>query len=176
MLEIRQRRLRPRSRLLRTADGCFACRGELGNITGMRTTAALVGMLLISGCGGSGFVEITDGWAGSMPPGADTGAMYLTIENGTSHAVRIVEVTSAQCGAIELHESSLDDQQIMRMRPATEAALTIGGGDTFEMVPGALHVMCIDVAEPFDVGDRFDVTVEFDDGSQLTHAVVVENR
>lgn len=133
-------------------------------------------MLLLAGCGGSGVVEVSDGWAGSMPPSAETAAIYLTIDNGTSHAVRIVDVMSARCGAIELHESRLDDQQVMRMRPATEEALTIGSGETLEMIPGSLHVMCIDVQGPFDVGDRFDLTVDFDDGSDLTREVMVENR
>lgn len=142
----------------------------------MRCRAVILSMLLLAGCAGSGVVEITDGWAGSMPPSAETAAIYLTIENGTSRAVRIVEVTSPRCGAIELHESRLDDQQIMRMRPATEEALTIAAGGTFEMIPGAFHVMCIDVLDPFEVADRFLLTVDLDDGTELTREIVVENR
>jgi copper(I)-binding protein len=142
----------------------------------MRGLALAVATLVLAACGGSGVVEITDAWAGSMPPSADAAALYLTIENGTSRAVRIVEVTSPRCGATELHESRLDDQQVMRMRPATEEATTIGRGDTFEMIPGAFHVMCLDINDPLDVGDRFDVTVDFDDGTQVAGEVVVENR
>jgi periplasmic copper chaperone A len=158
-------------------DPRFARPAGVANIGGMRTLAVVVLTLALTGCsGGSGVVEITDGWAGSMPPTAETAAIYLTIENGTSRPVRIVEVTSPRCGAIELHESRLDDQQIMRMRIASEDAMTIGRGDTFEMIPGQFHVMCIDVREPFVVGDDFDVTVDFDDGSEVTRDVVVENR
>jgi hypothetical protein len=142
----------------------------------MRGFVFLATMLVLAGCGGSGAVELTDAWAGSMPPSADTAAIYLTIDNGSSHAVRIVEVVSPRCGGVELHESSLDDQQIMRMRPASEEALTIERGGTLAMAPGSFHVMCLDVRDPFDVGDEFEITVDFDDGSTVTQRVPVENR
>lgn len=141
----------------------------------MRRVAVVI-ILAVAGCGGSGVVEITDAWAGSTPPNAETAAIYLTIVNGTTHAVHIDEVATRQCGALEIHESTLDDQQIMRMRLAGEEAKTIGRGDTLEMLPGALHVMCIDPQQPFEAGDRFDITVDFDDGSTVTAPVPVENR
>lgn len=135
---------------------------------------ALVGSAVA--CGSSGSVEIADGWAGSMPATAENGAIYLTIRNGSSEGIRITGVTSPRCGAVELHESLLDDQQVMRMRPATEESLTVPGGAELEMVPGALHIMCVDAVEPFAVDDQFDVTVTFDDETELRHRVTVENR
>lgn len=145
-------------------------------IADMRTAPLLLTTLLLAGCGGSGVVEITDAWAGSMPPSAETAAIYLTIENGTSGSVRIAEVTSPRCGAVEIHESRLDDQQVMRMRPASDEAITVASGDTLEMTPGALHVMCIDVQEHFEVGDEFDLELDLDDGATLAASVTVENR
>lgn len=127
-------------------------------------------------CRTSGSVEITDGWAGSMPPTAENGAIYLTIDNGSSDDVRIAEVTSPRCGAVEVHESRLDEQQVMRMRPATEESLTIAAGAELEMAPGALHIMCIDADEAFAVDDQFEVTVVFDDETELQRRIIVENR
>ncbi len=131
---------------------------------------------LVAGCGDPGTVELTDGWAGSMPPTASNGAIYLTIENGSDDDVFISSVSSSRCAGVELHESRLDDEQVMRMRPATQESRTVAGGETLEMVPGAFHIMCVDPEEAFVVGDQFDVTVTFDSIGALTRRVVVENR
>ncbi len=121
-------------------------------------------------------VQVADAWAGTTPPNAETAAIYLTITNGTSTPAQVVSVASERCGGTEIHESKLDDQQIMRMRPASEDALAIGGGETLEMRPGGLHVMCIDVIEAFEEGDTFGYSVTFEDGSSISGEATVENR
>lgn len=131
---------------------------------------------LITACSGSGAVHVADAWAGTTPPNAETAAIYLSISNETSKAAHVLSVTSEHCGSTEIHESKLDDQQVMRMRPADADALTVGSGETLEMRPGALHVMCIDLTEPFEDGDTFGYSVAFGDGSTISGEGTVENR
>lgn len=138
----------------------------------------LAATLLVASCGGdrSGVLEIADAWAGSTPPNAPAGAFYLAIDNGLSHAVTIESVTSDRCESIEIHVSNIDDQNVMRMRPASDAARTIAPGDTLEMEPGAMHVMCIGMVEPFVEGEQFDYSVSFSDSTVIDGKVTVENR
>ncbi len=133
-------------------------------------------MALITACGGSGVVHVADAWAGTTPPNAHAAAIYLAISNETSKPAHVVSVTTERCGSTEIHESKLDDQQVMRMRPADANALTIDSGDTLEMRPGALHVMCIGLIEPFEDGDTFGYSVAFEDGSMVSGEGTIENR
>ena len=133
-------------------------------------------LAIVTACGGSGLVEVTDAWAGSTPPNADVAAIYLTVANGTSESVRIASVTSERCTTTEIHESRLDDQQVMRMRPAEPESLDIGRGERLEMRPGALHVMCIGVLAPLAEGETFGYWVSFVDGTSVSGEVTVENR
>ena len=58
----------------------------------------------------------------------------------------------------------------------TEISLvTIPAGSTVMMVPGGLHVMLLDLAEPLELGDTFDMTLTFDGGTELITTVEVRD-
>ena len=141
--------------------------------------SSLLGFALItSACsgGGSGILEVTDSWAPTTPPGAPTAAVYLTIDNGTDSDDRLVSVSTDRCGTIELHSTEIDENRIMRMRLAQPESLTIPSGETLEMVPGGLHVMCIEPTSPFADGETLDLVVTLESAGDLDIATVVENR
>ena len=134
-------------------------------------------VLLVASCSSrSGVLEITDSWAPTTPPRAQAAVIYLTIENGTGDADRLVGVTTDRCGTIELHATTIDEERIMRMRLAEPELLTIPSGDTLEMIPGGLHVMCIDPTTPFRAGDLLDLTVTFEGAGNREVSTLVENR
>jgi copper(I)-binding protein len=139
------------------------------------TTAFL--MTLVAACGGTrgGSLEITDSWAPSTPPNAETAAVYLTVENGTADGDRLISVESDACGSVELHATQLEDG-IMRMRPASPDLLEIPSDGTLEMVPGGLHVMCIDPTEPFTTGGQVHLTAHFEKAGSLAITTPIENR
>ncbi len=132
--------------------------------------------LVVSACGGTGVIEVTDAWAATTPPGVETAAIYLTIANGTGADDRIVGFTSERCETAELHASLLGDDQVMRMRPATHETLTVPAGGQLAMQPGALHVMCIRPDGDFVEGQdlAFDLTME--SGMVLSGTAAIENR
>ena len=144
----------------------------------MRTRSALVLLtLLVAACSSrSGVIAITDSWAPTTPPRAQAGVIYLTIENGTGTDDRLLAAESDRCGTIELHATQFDDNRVMRMRLAEPELLEIKSGETMEMVPGGLHVMCIDPTEPFRAGDTIDVSVTLEQAGQLQVSTLVENR
>lgn len=144
----------------------------------MRLRLAAMALLLITaGCSGrSGIIEITDFWAPTTPPGAQTAVVYLTIENGTGQDDRLVSASSDRCGTIELHATQFDENRIMRMRLAEPELLEIRSGETMEMAPGGLHVMCIDLPTPFEAGEELDLTVTLETAGDFEITTVIENR
>lgn len=132
--------------------------------------------LVLSACGGSGATEITDAWAGSTPPGAETAAIYLSVANGTGSDDRLVGFASDRCEAAELHATSIDDQNVMRMRPATPEALTVPAGGELVMVPGTMHVMCIRPDADFVEGETVAFTLSLESGTTLDGVASIENR
>jgi len=139
----------------------------------------LVGLALAGAAcsgGGTGTLEITDSWAPTTPPGPQAAVIYLTIANGTGDEDRLVSVTTDRCGTIELHATQFDENRVMRMRLAEPEALTIPADETLEMVPGGLHVMCIDPASPFVAGDELDLMVTLDVAGDIAVTTVVTNR
>ncbi len=140
-------------------------------------TLFIVVVLVLAGCSkASGVIAVTDSWAPSMPPNAPTGAIYLTIENGTGEEDRLVDVTTDRCDTTELHDTQIDENRIMRMRIAGPKLLTIPQGDTLEMMPGGLHVMCLDPPTPFEAGQTLDLEVTMANGEILSVQTPVENR
>jgi copper(I)-binding protein len=135
-------------------------------------------MLILGACGPgrSGVIEVTDSWAPSTPPNAPTAVIYIQIDNGTDDDDRLVDVAVDRCEAIELHTTNIDEDRIMRMRLATPEALTIPAGETLEMIPGGLHVMCIGLDQPFRVGETLDLDIQLESGTNFQVPTPVENR
>ena len=145
----------------------------------MRVTlcALIGGTVLLGACGGdSGVIEVADSWAPSTPPNAPTAAIYLQIDNGTGDDDRLTDVELDRCEAIELHNTTIDEDRIMRMRLADPAALEIPAGGELVMEPAGLHVMCIGLDAPFDEGETLEMTVILESGKRLDTATPVENR
>lgn len=124
----------------------------------------------------SGVVAVTDSWAPTTPPHAPTAVIYLTIDNGTATDDQLLDVSSSRCGTVELHATTIDENRIMRMRLATPDLLEIPSGKALDMVPGGLHVMCIDPPTPFEEGEMLDVTVTMEKAGTLQITTPVENR
>ncbi len=136
----------------------------------------LAALLATSCSSGSGLLEVTDSWAPTTPPGAQAAVVYLTIANGTQNDDRLVSVSTNRCGAVELHATQFDENRVMRMRLAEPEALNIPAGATLEMIPGALHVMCIAPTSPFAAGEELDLTVTLESAGDIAITTVVTNR
>lgn len=144
----------------------------------MRFRFALIALtILATSCsGGSGLLEITDSWAPTTPPNVQAAVVYLTIKNDSGTDDQLLAVSSSRCGTIELHATQFDEDRIMRMRLAEPELLEIPSGKTLEMVPGGLHVMCIDLPTPFKAGEQVDLTVTLENAGDIEVTTVVENR
>lgn len=108
----------------------------------------------------AGDLAVADGWARAMLPGQPAGGGYLTITNDGAEADRLIGASSPVAGKVEVHTMEVVDD-VMVMRPV-EGGLEIPAGGSVELKPGGLHLMFLEVTEPFAEGDTVPVTLEFE--------------
>ena len=116
-------------------------------------------------------LKIDHPFARATPPGARTGGVFVTVENTGNESDRLMSVSSPVAGVAELHEMSVD-AGVMRMRGV--AALEVKPGETLQLKPGGYHVMLGDLRRPLKVGDKFPMTLKFQNAGAVEVSVWVE--
>ncbi len=119
-----------------------------------------------------GQLEVSGGWARAMLPGQPTGGGYLTIVNRGSDADRLVGVASPAAGKVEIHSMTMEND-VMVMRPLADG-LEIPAGATVTLEPRGLHLMFMDVREPFQAGGSVPVTLDFAKAGRLELSLPVQ--
>lgn len=119
----------------------------------------------------AGALEISSPWVRAMLPGQPAGGGYLTIVNTGDEADRLVSASSPAAGRVEIHMMEVVDD-VMVMRPI-EGGLEIPAGATVELKPGGLHLMFMEVAEPFADGHKVDVQLEFEKAGSVEASFAV---
>ncbi len=67
---------------------------------------------------------------------------------------------------VEIHETITADDGTMQMQEVPEGFVVPAGG-SFTLEPGGPHIMLIDI-DPADIVGTIDVTMIFDDGTEVT--------
>jgi copper(I)-binding protein len=116
-------------------------------------------------------LKIDHPFARATPPGAKTGGVFVTVENTGSQSDRLISVSSPVAGVADLHEMKID-AGVMRMRGV--AALEVKAGETLELKPGGYHVMLSELRRPLKVGDKFPLTLRFENAGAVEVSVWVE--
>jgi copper(I)-binding protein len=132
--------------------------------------------LTIAGCSPSGDkpsgqISVADAWTMATPPGADVGAGYMTISNGTASPVRLTGGETPASATVEVHMMSMDNG-VMRMRPASEG-IEIPAGEQVTLEPGGYHLMLIGLNAPLAEGSSVPLTLVFDGGLRVETALAV---
>jgi len=104
-------------------------------------------------------IEIVEPWAGQTPGGVDVSAGYLVIRNTTGTDDQLIAVASPRAARSEIHEMTMDANNVMRMRPMS--TLTIPAGGEARLQPGGQHLMFFGVTQPFTVGEEIPVQLTF---------------
>lgn len=108
----------------------------------------------------AGKLTIDHPWSRAAPDGAQTLGGYMSIENASSEADRLVAVTSDAAERVEIHEMTMEGE-VMRMRPLPDG-LEIDARMTVNLRPGGYHVMFIEPARDFAVGEKIPAVLEFE--------------
>jgi copper(I)-binding protein len=120
----------------------------------------------------AGDLVISQAWSRATPGGAKIGAGYLTIENKGSSADRLVAISGAAAGKIEVHEMATTNG-VMTMR-RLEKGLTIDPGKTVTLAPGGYHLMMMDLKAPLKQGDKVPLTLEFEKAGKVAVTLDVQ--
>jgi copper(I)-binding protein len=131
--------------------------------------SSLILALLLSACGGSNTLTVTNVWA--RPGNADgNSAIYFVVTPG-SEADTLLSANSDVATA-ELHESKMGDDGTMMMMP--QENVPIPAGEKVEFKPGGLHVMLVGLKNDLKAGDTFQMMLKFEKAGEIRLEVTVK--
>jgi copper(I)-binding protein len=116
-------------------------------------------------------LKIDHPFARATPPGAKVAGVFVTLENTGSKSDRLLSASTPIAGIAELHQMSVGGG-VMRMRSV--AALEVRPGEKLQLKPGGYHVMLSELRQPLKVGDRFALTLKFQNAGAIEVSVWVE--
>jgi copper(I)-binding protein len=133
----------------------------------MRIGLTVIAASLVLWCGGAfaadytlGDLKIGQPWARETPKGAKVGGGYVTITNTGTTSDRLIGGATPAAGRFEIHVMSMDGG-VMKMRQM-ENGIEIKPGETVELKPGGLHLMMMDIKQPFAKGSEIKGTLRFE--------------
>ncbi|HJS71550.1 MAG TPA: copper chaperone PCu(A)C [Acidimicrobiia bacterium] len=128
-------------------------------------------LVALAACGGGGGDGPLVSEARVGQPTGPNAALYFTAA-GNGAADRLLGASSDMASAVELHETTTNDDGTIGMAPADPIDLPADGQLVLE--PGGLHLMLIDV-DRLDVGEMIEVTLAWETaGDMVIEAEVVD--
>jgi len=113
-----------------------------------------------------GDITVTDAWVRQPAEGQTASAAYGTITNNGDTDITLVGGSVPFDATFEIHETLMDDEGVMQMKQRLDG-FVIAAGASFELEPGGPHLMMLDI-DAADFVDSVDVTLIFDDGTEIT--------
>lgn len=117
-------------------------------------------------------VTIGDAWVKSAESGMS--AAFGELSNSGAADVTVVSATTAAASMVELHETVANDAGEMVMRPR-EGGFVIPAGGSFQLAPGANHIMLMGLTAALKAGEEVAVTLTFSDGSTYAFTAPVKD-
>jgi hypothetical protein len=115
-------------------------------------------------------IVITDPFARASIP---NGAVFMTLTNEGGQDDRLLSADTAVAETVELHESKMDENGVMRMSPIPNVPIPAGDSATLE--PGGKHIMLLGLKETLAAGDTFSLTLNFETSPSQTIDVAVQD-
>jgi periplasmic copper chaperone A len=111
-----------------------------------------------------GGITISGAWARPGFSGANS-AVYLVIENSGNQDDVLLSAEANVAQLVELHESRMDQSGMMSMQE--QERIDVRAKDQVAFQPGGLHVMLINLNGDLNPGDRFNLTLNFQETGQV---------
>jgi copper(I)-binding protein len=129
-----------------------------------------------------GEITVSDAWSLAMAmdhgdeatTSATNAAIYLQVTNTGDTPDRLVPVAAEGLGTVELHQTAIDANSVMRMAPVDSLEIPASGRAGLET--GGYHIMLIDVPNPPEPGDTILLTLIFERNGTVSVPVEVRNR
>jgi copper(I)-binding protein len=121
----------------------------------------------------AGELKVIDPWVRSAPPNAPTLGVFMTLENHTSTDQSVVAArTTLTVDRVELHRTMMVGD-VMKMIP--QVAIPVAPLSATVLKPGSWHVMLIGPEEVPVMGDKVQLTLVLDDGTEQSFEAVVRH-
>ncbi len=121
-----------------------------------------------------GDIEIDHPYALPTAAGVPHGAVYLRLlRNHGDRADRLVAARTPAARAVEFHHSSVDAQQVVRMRARPAIDLPARSSQKLRH-GGEWHLMLIDLHKPLSDGERFPLVLRFEHAGEREVVVWVQ--
>ena len=117
-------------------------------------------------------IQIEQPWSRATPSGAKTGAVYMTIDNKSGTADRLVGASSDVAEKLQIHEMKVENG-VMQMRQIP-GGLPIPANGSVVLKPGGYHVMLIGLKKPLAAGEKFSLTLTFETAGNILVIVRVQ--
>ncbi len=112
-----------------------------------------------------GKIVVSQAWSRATPKGAKVAGGYLTIESRGTRPERLRSASSAAAAKVEIHQMIMQDG-VMMMRPL-EDGLVVPPDTTVTLAPGGDHIMFVELAAPFEEGQRIPVSLNFERAGKI---------
>ena len=109
-------------------------------------------------------IVVEQPWARATPPGARTGAAYLTLLNNGTTADRLLGVTTPLADKVEFHKET-EENGVSRMREVPSVEVQPGAKVTFK--PGEMHMMMVGLRQPLKEGQTLPLTLQFEKAGSI---------
>lgn len=119
----------------------------------------------------AGALQIDHPWSRALPPNAATGAVYLGLHNQGKTADRLLSAQTPQATKTEIH-TMLQLGEVMKMQKLDSVGIA-AGGET-KLAPGGTHLMLFGLQKPLVAGERFPLTLQFEQAGKVEVEVLIE--
>ena len=109
------------------------------------------------------FVTVSAAWARATPPGMAVAAVYLTLSGGP-RADRLVGAATPRAAMAQIHVVS-EAAGMARMRP-TEG-VDVPAHKSVALAPQGTHIMLMNLPRPLVAGERFPLTLQFEQAGKI---------
>jgi periplasmic copper chaperone A len=126
-------------------------------MTNLYRFGGFLAALLMSVCVYAGDIQVENAWARATAPGQDAAGVDLTITS--KQAATLVEVSSAVCKTVELHNMTMThDSGMMKMREVP--AIELPAGKRVNLSESGYHLMLTGLKAPLKVGESVPLTLD----------------
>ena len=139
----------------------------------MKKTFAVMAAVLMCQAAFAEGIKAGEAYAYPTLPNMTQGGIFVSLTNTDAQDNKLVGATINKNVAqtTELH-THVNENGVMKMREV-QGGIPLPAGQTQELKRGGYHVMVFGLAKPLRVGDKFPVTLKFQNGKPQTVTVTV---
>ena len=117
-------------------------------------------------------LALVDPWVKAAEEGMT--AAFGTLANDTGRDLQLIAASTPSAGMVELHETASDGSGGMSMQEK-EGGFPVPDGGELVLAPGGDHLMLMDLPAPLQPGDEVELTLQCEDGTELTVTATVKD-